>query len=66
MKGSFSIEASILIPVTVMIMFFAINSGITLYEETKNQAKLIGQQEASDIINMMYRTEEIKEALYEN
>lgn len=66
MKGSFSIEASILIPVTVMIMFFAINSGITLYEETKNQAELIGQQEASDIIYMMYRTEEIKEALYEN
>lgn len=61
MKGSFSIEASILVPVTIMIMIFAIKSGIALYGETKEQAELFEQQETSDIIKMMYQIEDISD-----
>ncbi len=69
MKGSFTIEASILVPLTIMVMIFAIKSGVTLYEETKEQVELLEEQKTSDIIEIMYRTKNIldmKEIFYES
>lgn len=69
MKGSFTIEASILVPLTIMVMIFAIKSGVTLYEETKEQVGLLEEQKTSDIIEIMYRTKNIldmKEIFYES
>lgn len=69
MKGSFTIEASLLVPLTIMVMIFAIKSGVTLYEETKEQVELLEEQKTSDIIEIMYRTKNIldmKELFYES
>ena len=69
MKGSFSIEAALIVPVTIMIMIFAIENGIALYGETKEQAERFEQQETSDIIDMMYQINDmsdIKEIFHGN
>ncbi len=69
MKGSFTIEASLLVPLTIMVMIFAIKSGVTLYEETKEQVELLEEQKTSDIIKLMYWTKDIldmKEIFYES
>lgn len=69
MKGSFSIEASLLVPLTIMLMIFAVKSGIALYGETKEQTELFEQQETADVIKMMYQINDmsdIKEIFHGN
>lgn len=55
MKGSLTIEASLIVPVVVMVMLFAITSGITLYEETKDITEELENRETFDVVKTMYR-----------
>lgn len=62
MRGSFSIEASLIVPLVLAVMVLALRTGIDCYEETKAQvaqvAKL-GTRVSFDIVDTMYLLDEI-------
>ena len=44
MRGSFSIEASLIVPLVLAVMVLALRTGIDCYEETKAQVAKLGTQ----------------------
>lgn len=54
MKGSFSIEAAFYVPLLVLILAFAMESGINLLTETKEMAGKIGQADGSSCVELFY------------
>ena len=42
MRGSFSIEASLIVPLVLAVMVLALRTGIDCYEETKAQVAKLG------------------------
>ena len=56
MRGSFSIEASLIVPLVLAVMVLALRTGIDCYEETKAQVAKLG---TFDIVDTMYLLDEI-------
>lgn len=54
MKGSFSVEAAFYVPLLVLILAFAMESGINLLTETKEMAEKIGQADGSCCVELFY------------
>ena len=54
MKGSFTIEAAFFVPLLIMILIFALRSGIGLFEETKNLAEKMGKSSVTDCVELFY------------
>lgn len=44
MRGSFSIEASLIVPLVLAVMVLALRTGIDCYEETKVQVAKTGNK----------------------
>ena len=57
MRGSFSIEASLIVPLVLAVMVLALRTGIDCYEETKAQVAKLGTR--VDIVDTMYLLDEI-------
>ena len=57
MRGSFSIEASLIVPLVLAVMVLALRTGIDCYEETKAQVAKLGTR--FDIVDTMYLLDEI-------
>ena len=54
MKGSFSVEAAFYVPLLVLILAFAMESGINLLTETKEMADKIGQVDGGSCVELFY------------
>lgn len=54
MKGSFSVEAAFYVPLLVLILAFAMESGINLLTETKEMAEKIGQADGCCCVELFY------------
>ena len=54
MKGSFSVEAAFYVPLLVLILAFAMESGINLLTETKEMAEKIGQADGACCVELFY------------
>lgn len=68
-KGSFTIEATYIIPLVMFCICIAIEAGISMREEIKEQVSVQAQSAPLDIIACMYRREFVKELfgeLYED
>lgn len=57
LKGSFTVETSLMMPVVLGVMFLALRLGYVFYDRTKVIAEELEIQEASDAVAEMYRTE---------
>ena len=64
-RGSFTIEAAYMMPLIFLCICIAIESGIMLHNEVKNQALLVREEETVDIISYLYRKELIEKVLGE-
>ena len=51
MRGSFSIEASLIVPLVLAVMVLALRTGIDCYEETKAQVAKLGTRVSFDIVD---------------
>ena len=56
MRGSFSIEASLIVPLVLAVMVLALRTG---NEETKAQVAKLGTRVSFDIVDTMYLLDEI-------
>lgn len=68
-KGSFTIEAACVFPIILFCIFIAIDVGINLYQEVKQEAMRQMEEKKLDLISVMYRREFLKELFeeeYEN
>ena len=54
MKGSFSVEAAFYVPLLVLILAFAMESGINLLTETKEMTEKIGQADGGCCVELFY------------
>ena len=54
MKGSFSVEAAFYVPLLVLILAFAMESGINLLTETKEMAEKIRQADGGCCVELFY------------
>lgn len=61
MKGSFSIEASLIVPVVLSIMLTALRMGTELCGETKNQVEELTKKELFDVVGTMYQLDQLAE-----
>ena len=59
MRGRFSIEASLIVPLVLAVMVLALRTGIDCYEETKAQVAKLGTRVSFDIVDTMYLLDEI-------
>ena len=57
MRGSFSIEASLIVPLVLAVMVLALRTGIDCYEETKAQVAKLGTRVS--FVDTMYLLDEI-------
>lgn len=59
MRGSFSIEASLIVPLVIAVFVLALRTGIDLYEETRAQAEKMKTEVSFDVVDTMYLLDEI-------
>ena len=59
MRGSFSIEASLIVPLVIAVFVLALRTGIDLYEETRVQAEKMKTEVPFDVVDTMYLLDEI-------
>lgn len=59
-KGSFTIEASFIVPLVLFLMAIAMDTAIILFEETKAQALEYIDEEQIDIVNTLYHIENLE------
>lgn len=62
-KGSFTVEAACIMPLILMCICIAINSGITLHNEVKSRALLVKEEASVDLAAYLYRKELIENLL---
>lgn len=62
-KGSFTIEAACIMPLILLCICIAIESGITLHNEVKSKALLVKEEEPVDLADYLYRKELIENVL---
>lgn len=60
-RASFSVEASLIIPLVLMCMFIPIWLGIEMNEEIKTWVEIQSQTEVMDMISSMYRQDFLKD-----
>ncbi len=54
MKGSFSIEAAFYVPLLVLILAFAMESGIDLLAETREMTEKMEQTDSGSCVELFY------------
>lgn len=59
LRGSFTVETSLMMPVVLGVMFLALRLGYVFYDRTKVVAEELEIQEASDAVAEMYRAEKL-------
>lgn len=59
-SGSYTIEAAVYVPMMIFLILITLRSGISFYEESKNQKIYEGIQKM-DTISEFYRYQMIKE-----
>ena len=59
MRGSFSREASLIVPRGIAVFVLALRTGIDLYEETRVQAEKMKTEVSFDVVDTMYLLDEI-------
>lgn len=64
-RGSFTVEAAFIVPLILLCFCIAINAGISLHEEIKEQILLQEKERPLDMVACMYRREYLKELLGE-
>lgn len=64
-KGSFTIEAAIIIPLLLMLIVIVVSIAVDLYQETAELAEEIGEKERMSLITAMYHIDSIKELIFE-
>ena len=64
-KGSFTVEASYILPVVLACILVAVDLGISLHEEVQAQVEAQMEKEPFDMVKAMYQQEYIKELLGE-
>lgn len=62
-NASFTVEASVYIPLLISFYLFAMRTGIELYTETKELAEQIQAEERIDVKKLFYRKENIGDLL---
>ena len=62
-KGSFSIEAALILPVVLMCLILPIGLGVELHQDVKTRAIHIQQEGVMDVIGEMYRKEWVENFL---
>ncbi len=55
MKGSFSIEAAVIVPIVVFVMIMTVKSGIALCEETQMEVQMLKEQKTEAILQMFLK-----------
>lgn len=68
-RGSFTVEASYILPIILMCFFVVIELSVSLHSEVNMQIKSQEEKEPLDVIKTMYRSDYIKDLLgeiYEN
>lgn len=60
-KGSFSIEASYIVPLILFCICVVIEMGIALHQEVRAKVETQAQKEVTDMVKAMYRREYVKE-----
>lgn len=61
-RGSFSIEAALIMPLVLMCMFMPIWVGVELHQEVKQRAEIEMQMAPLDMIWAMYQQEQMEES----
>ncbi|MBO5068951.1 MAG: pilus assembly protein [Roseburia sp.] len=56
-NGSLTIEAAMILPLVLMLFAMAMNGGIRLYQECRDTAISIREEEEIDVITMFYNWE---------
>lgn len=64
-KGSFSLEAALIFPLIMFCFCVAIQAGISLQTELRNQSAEAERKESLDIIECLYRKEYAKKVIGE-
>jgi hypothetical protein len=54
LRGSLTIEASIIVPMVLAVFAMAMRGGINLYQETRDTAVTIAAKESPDILKRFY------------
>ena len=62
-RGSFTIEAAFIMPIVLLCICTAIKIGITLFQEVKNTAEQIIEENQDELIDYMYRKELLESLL---
>lgn len=65
LRGSFSVEAAIIMPLVLSVIVIAITSAVSLHEETKEIAEQVVAGERWDPVEMMYDLDLLKSILGE-
>lgn len=60
-KGSFTIEASYILPLILVCFFVVINLGVSLHEEVCTLVENQMERKSFDMVKAMYRREYVKE-----
>ncbi len=59
-KGSFTIEASIIIPFVLCLMVYVLQTGIQFYQESKERQSIV-EMENWDAVSAFYKVQMFKE-----
>lgn len=62
-NGSVTVEASIYVPMVIILYLFVMRAGMDLYTETKETALQIQAEEQVDVQKLFYRKEDLGELL---
>ena len=62
-NGSFSVEASYIIPLILFCICIVVELGVTLHQEVQTEVKTQMEKAPLDMVKAMYRREYVKELL---
>lgn len=62
-NGSFTIEASVYIPLLLFFYLFVMRAGTELYTETRETAVQIQTEEQVEVLKLFYRKEGVEDLL---
>lgn len=62
-KGSYTVEAALVIPIWFMLCLFTMNICVQLYGDSQKLAAEIGDMEEMDIVHLFYISEGIGDIL---
>ncbi len=62
-RGSFTVEATFIMPLILICICIAIESGVILYQEVKNTAEQIKEERQEKLMDAMYRKELLEDLI---